>query len=141
MAADLAARTAELLTNLVPGRSEIFDELRAHYAHDLVFRDPIQEVHGIDAFLAMNERLLGRMKSLDWRIHAAFGDGHIALIEWTMIGKPRFGPEVTVDGATRVQARDGRVVDHRDYWDLSELAASIVPFGERVRHALLKPLA
>ena len=141
MAADLAARTADLLSNLVPGRPEVFDELRSHYAQDLVFRDPIQEVHGIEAFLAMNTRLLGRMKSLDWRIHSAFGDEHTALIEWTMIGKPRFGPEVAVDGATRVHAREGRVVDHRDYWDLSELAASAVSFGERVRHALLKPLA
>jgi hypothetical protein len=42
---------------------------------------------------------------------------------------------------TRVTLREGRVVHHRDYWDLAELAASGVPAGHRILRAALRPLA
>jgi ketosteroid isomerase-like protein len=137
----LPDRLAQLLPRLTPASPTIFDDLRALYADDLTFRDPIQEVHGIAAFLDLNRRLLGRMQTLAWDIHAAIGDDAYAVVEWTMRGKPKHGPAIAVDGVSRVRARDGRIVDHRDYWDLSELAASSVSFGERVRRTLLRPLA
>lgn len=36
-----------------------------YYAEDIVFRDSIQELHGIDAFLAMTERLTRRSSELE----------------------------------------------------------------------------
>ena len=137
----LPDRVAQLLPRLTPESSTIFDDLRALYADDLRFRDPIQELQGIDAFIDMNGRLLGRMQTLAWDIHGAIGDDAYAIVEWTMRGKPKLGPSIAVDGATRVRARGGRIIDHRDYWDLSELAASSVSFGERMRRTLLRPLA
>lgn len=137
----LPDRLAQLLPRLTPDSPTIFDDLRALYADDIVFRDPIQEVHGIAAFIDLNRRLLGRMQTLAWDIHAAIGDDAYAVVEWTMRGKPKRGPAIAVDGVSRVHARAGRIVDHRDYWDLSELAASSVSFGERVRRTLLRPLA
>jgi steroid Delta-isomerase len=137
----LPDRVARFLPRLVPNSPAIFDELRALYADDVRFRDPIQEVHGIAEFLELNRRLLDRMREIAWDIHAAIGDDSYAVVEWTMRGTPRRGPALAVDGVTRVRARGGRIVDHRDYWDLSELAASTLSFGERVRRALLRPLA
>lgn len=137
----LPQRLADLLSRLSPASPAIFDELSALYADDIRFRDPIQEVHGIGAFLDLNRRLLGRMQTLAWDIHAAVGDDAYAVVEWTMRGKPKHGPAIAVDGVSRARASKGRIVDHRDYWDLSELAASSVSFGERVRRTLLRPLA
>ncbi|MBA3460611.1 MAG: nuclear transport factor 2 family protein [Deltaproteobacteria bacterium] len=137
----LPQRLAEFLPRLVPGSPAVFDEIPRLYADTIRFRDPIQGVHGIAAFVDLNRRLLGRMQTLEWQIHAAIGDESYAVLEWTMRGKPKRGPALAVDGVTRVHAAGGRIVDHRDYWDLSELVASTVSFGERVRRAILRPLA
>lgn len=137
----LPQRLSALLVDIVPGRPEVFDLLREHYTDDVVFRDPIQTVHGLTDFLAMNERLLGKMKTLEWSILGAWGDDESATLEWTMRGKPKLGPRVEVDGMTRVRARDGKIYDHRDYWDLGELAASGLPGGKRVLRAVLRPFA
>lgn len=138
---EFPARFAEVLQGLVPGRPEVFDELSAFYAKDLVFRDPIQVVRGMADFLDMNRRLLGKMKTLEWEIVLAKGDDEHAILEWIMRGKPKFGPSVKVEGMTRALARDGLVYDHRDYWDLGELAASALPGGQKLLHALLSPFA
>ena len=137
----LPERVAQLLSRLVPGAPAVFDELRALYDDAVVFRDPIQEVHGLAAFLDVNRRMLARMRALSWQIHAAIGDESYAVIEWTMRGTPKRGPALSVDGVTRIRARGGKVVDHRDYWDLSEMFASTMSFGERVRRVLLRPIA
>ena len=137
----LPDRLARFLPRLVPGSAEIFDELRELYDDAIRFRDPIQEVHGLAAFLDVNRRMLARMRALEWDIHEAIGDDTYAVVEWTMRGTPKRGPALAVDGVTRVHARGGKIVDHRDYWDLSELFASTVSFGERVRRTLLRPLA
>ena len=61
----LPTALSEVLVHMVPNRPESFDELRALYADDVVFQDPIQIVRGWNAFREMNERLLGKMKTLD----------------------------------------------------------------------------
>ena len=138
---DFPTRFAKLLEGLVPDRPEAFEELGAFYTYDLVFRDPIQVVNGLPDFLDMNRRLLGKMKTLSWEIVLAKGDETHAVLEWTMRGKPKFGPGVKVEGMTRALARDGLIYDHRDYWDLGELAASALPGGQRILRAVLSPFA
>jgi hypothetical protein len=134
---NLAARLSEALVQLTPDRPEAIESMRPLYAADVVFRDPIQEVHGIDAFVAMNHPLLRRMRSLEWSIRTAKGDDAEVFLEWTARGKTKLGLKVSVDGMTRAQARNGRIYDHRDCWDLGELIASSVPGGKRIlpRHA------
>jgi steroid Delta-isomerase len=107
----------------------------------MVFRDPIQEVRGLDAFLAMNRRLLDRMRRLEWSVVSACGDESEAFLEWTMHGAPKMGPAVELSGVTRVRARDGLIVDHRDYWDMGELFASALPGGQRLLRLVRAPLA
>jgi hypothetical protein len=54
---------------------------------------------------------------------------------------PKIGPTIQVDGATHLRAKNGRVVYHRDYWDLGEMFASAIPGGHTALRFLLKPLA
>jgi ketosteroid isomerase-like protein len=138
----LAKRIETALVGLVPSRAdEAVQELGELYVEDMVFRDPIQEVHGLPAFLAMNRRLLKRMRSLAWTITLAEGSEDVALLEWTMRGVAKPGVKFQVDGMTRARARDGKVIDHRDYWDLGELALSPLPGGARLLRAMLSPFA
>jgi len=137
----IATRLRDALVALTPDRPDAIDGLRAIYTDDLVFRDPIQEVRGIDAFLSMNRRLLARMRTLEWIVVTATGDDEMIFLEWTMRGRTKLGPTVGVDGMTRARLRKGRIYDHRDYWDLGELVASSMPAGKRLLHALVSPLA
>jgi hypothetical protein len=81
------------------------------------------------------------MRGLTWDVVAVHGDEHEAMLEWTMTGVLRLGPRLQVSGVTRVRARGGLIVDHRDYWDLGEMFASAVPGGQRLLELLRKPFA
>lgn len=135
----LPQKLAQILPQVVPGKS--LAHLRELYTHDVLFRDPMQEVQGLDNFMAMNERLLGKMRSMEWIILGSWGDDESGTLEWMLRGKPKFGPEVAVDGMTRFKGRDGKVCEHRDYWDLGELAMSAIPGGQRLLRAVLSPFA
>ncbi|HVH42172.1 MAG TPA: nuclear transport factor 2 family protein [Labilithrix sp.] len=137
----LPNRLKDALAQLTPERPEAVEMLRALYTDDIVFRDPVQEVRGIHDFIAMNRRLLRRMRTLEWSIRTAKGDDTDAFLEWTMRGTLKLGPRLKVDGMTHARARDGRIFDHRDYWDLGELMASSVPGGQRILHTVLSPFA
>lgn len=137
----LPERLAVALKAVRPDSSDPIGQLRGLYADDMHFRDPIQQLDGLPAFLAMNEHLLKRLKKLDWEIRGARGDETYAMLEWTMRATTRFGAAMSVDGATVVHARAGRIVDHRDYWDVGEMMASLLPGGLRLLHLLRKPLA
>lgn len=137
----LAERLSAVLVGLTPDRPSAVADLRTLYAHDIAFRDPIQEVHGLEAFLAMNERMLRRMRRLTWTITLARGDEKMAVLEWRMSGAAKLGPKLELEGMTRVNARAGMIIEHRDYWDLGELAASALPGGRRLLRALRSPFA
>ena len=137
----LPERLRQALVGLTPDHPEALEKLRPLYAHDMVFRDPIQEARGIDAFVALNERLLRRVRRLDWHVSAVSGNDEEFFLEWHMSAAPKLGPAIEVSGVTRARARDGLIVDHRDYWDMGEMLASAVPGGQRLLHLLRLPFA
>jgi ketosteroid isomerase-like protein len=137
----LADQLAAALVAIRTDNPDALDGLDKLYAEDMRFRDPIQQLDGRAAFLAMNERLLRRMRTLTWQIHHAAGDDDHAMLEWTMRATTKLGLELSVDGTTVVRAHTGRIVDHRDYWDLGEMLASSVSWGLRLLHAVRRPLA
>jgi SnoaL-like domain len=138
---DLPFRLRDALMALSPDRPESVEVLRELYDETVEFRDPIQTLYGVDAFLAMNRRLLGRVRSLRFDVTSALGTDGEAYLEWTMHGAPKLGPRLQVQGVTHARAKNGKVVYHRDFWDLGELAASAVPGGRSALRLLLKPLA
>jgi limonene-1,2-epoxide hydrolase len=137
----LAARIAAALEGVTPANPEAPDHLRPFYAPDVRFRDPVQALTGIDAFLALNRRLLRRTKSIAWTIHYASGDEHDVTLEWSMRAVTRLRLAIEVDGMSRLRLANGLIVDHRDYWDVGEMLASIVPGASTVLRALRTPLA
>ena len=133
-------RTA--LVALTPDRAEeSIKALGELYDPAVVFRDPIQVVRGRDEFLALNRRLLKRMRTLTWVVTSEMGTDEEVFLEWTMRGAPSLGPALEVSGVTRARVRDGLVYDHRDYWDMGELIASALPGGSRILQMLRLPFA
>lgn len=137
----LADQLASALVAINTDNPDALAGLDLLYAEDLRFRDPIQQLNGRAAFFAMNEKLLHRMRALHWEIHHADGDDDHAMLEWTMHATTKLGVKLSVDGATVAHARNGQIIDHRDYWDVGEMFASSVPWGLRLLHVVRRPFA
>lgn len=98
-----------------PGPSA--DQWRAVYAPDVHFQDPTQERHGIEAYIAAQEALLGRCDDVFLEPGAVALQGDTGFVEWRMGLKIR-GIEFVYPGATRLRLGcDGRILEHRDYFD------------------------
>jgi limonene-1,2-epoxide hydrolase len=94
--------------------------VRKHYHPDVRFRDAIQTVHGRDAVIEMLLRFPQRCKELRCTVHRAVQEGNVIFVEWTteMVINDRI-PTLADDGCTRLLLdEEGRVIDHRDYFDL-----------------------
>lgn len=98
-----------------PAPSE--EQWRRAYANDVHFQDPTQERQGIAAYLEAQEGLLKRCDDVYLVPGAVAVEGNTAFVEWEM-GLKIKGIEFIYPGTTRLLFNDeGRIVDHRDYFD------------------------
>ena len=106
-----------------------------YYAQEIYFRDSIQEIHGIDDFKAMTERLTERSKDLKMQIVRAIQQENIIFIEWEMTIKFKRNPSSVLYGSSRVTLNDeGKIVEQRDYYDLwGDIFDNIPRFGKAYR--------
>ena len=90
---------------------------REAYSEDVVFEDPTQKKKGLKAYLDAQEGLLRRCDDVLLKPLAIACDGNTAFVEWEM-GLKIKGIEFMYPGATRLLLNDdGKIVDHRDYFD------------------------
>jgi limonene-1,2-epoxide hydrolase len=137
----LDAELFRALFTAQPFDDAAIDRAAEHYADDVVFTDPIQTVRGREAFVAMNKRLIARARELRFDVHTVTeGDGQI-FATWTMHLKMKGpAPAMRIDGVTHCALRGGKVVSHRDYWDLLGAAMDSVPLAGAVYKALVAKL-
>lgn len=90
-----------------------------YYSENIVFRDSIQEIKGLEEFKAMTERLTKRSKNLKMNVKNVIMDNNIIFLEWEMtIGYKKY-PDSILYGATRLNLdEEGKIIDQRDYYDL-----------------------
>ncbi len=90
---------------------------REAYSEEVVFEDPTQKKKGLKAYLEAQEGLLRRCDDVLLKPLAIACDGNTAFVEWEM-GLKIKGIEFIYPGATRLLLNDdGKIVDHRDYFD------------------------
>jgi len=93
------------------------EQWRAVYDDAVHFQDPTQEKRGIDAYIDAQEGLLRRCDDVFLEPGAVAISGETAFVEWTM-GLKIKGIEFVYPGTTRLHfGADGRIVEHRDYFD------------------------
>ena len=93
------------------------------YTPEAFFKDPFNEVHGIEAITRIFQHMFRQVDSPRFIItHSVMQDDQ-AFLTWDFLFRmKRFSAqEQCIRGATHVRfAIDGRVNFHRDYWDAAE---------------------
>jgi len=90
-----------------------------YYDEKIIFRDCIQELHGMKEFKAMTERLTKRSKNLNMKIVNALKDKNIIFIEWEMTISFKKNPSSVIYGSSRLTLNEeGNIIEQRDYYDL-----------------------
>ncbi len=93
------------------------EQWRALYDEAVHFTDPTQERQGLEAYIVAQEGLLQRCDDVFLEPGAVALRGDVAFVEWTM-GLKIKGIEFIYPGTSRLRlGADGRIVDHRDYFD------------------------
>jgi limonene-1,2-epoxide hydrolase len=111
-----------------------------YYHENIYFRDSIQEIRGIEEFVAMTRRLTDRSKDLSMKIVRCVQNDRIIFIEWEMTIKYKKNPSSILYGASRVTLNEeGKIIEQRDYYDLwGDIFDNIPRFGKAYRRFMKK---
>ena len=119
-----------------PDWSHIFP----YYHKELVFRDTIQRIDGIEEFTAMCNRLTARTKQLNMEIVSIAQNGNVIIFDWIMTMMFKKWPSTPLYGSTKLKlSDDGLIIEQRDYYDLwGDIFNNIPRFGKMYRRFLIK---
>ncbi len=111
-----------------------------YYDNDILFRDSVQELRGIEEFTAMTERLTKRSKDLSMKIVNAVMEENIVFLEWEMTIKFKKNPSSVLYGTSRLTlSENGKITAQRDYYDLwGDIFDNIPRFGKAYRRFMKK---
>ena len=100
------------------------DRLGDYYAEDAYFKDPFNEVRGIDAVRRVYAHMFETLENPRFVITQRMAQGGACWLAWEFhfgFRSMRKGQAQVVRGATHLLlAADGRIASHRDYWDAAE---------------------
>ncbi len=104
--------------------------LETIYHPQVTFIDPMHRVEGYDELLAYFEKLFDQITSCDFDVYHRIENADEAAIYWNMtlnFKQLKSGQPITVEGHSLLKAKDGKVIFHRDYFDLGALLYEHVP--------------
>jgi len=111
-----------------------------YYDDNILFRDSIQKIRGIEEFKAMTERLTKRSKDLKMNIINAVMEENIIFLEWEMTLSFKKYPSSVLYGSSRLTLnKEGKITEQRDYYDLwGDIFDNIPRFGKAYRKFMIK---
>lgn len=116
-----------------------WSHLLPYYAEDIHFQDTVQEIHGIEAFRAMVERLARRSKELRMKVLRAQKEGNTIFVEWEMTIHFRRTRTAVLPGVSRLTLNEaGQICEQRDYYDLWGAIFDHIPVVNRLYRAFMR---
>jgi steroid delta-isomerase len=113
------------------------ERLAEFYTEDAYFKDPFNEVRGIEAIQRIYRHMFKQMVTPRFRIIHRIVDPHgdVMLVWECWFHSRLLGGEQCLHGVSHVRfAMDGRIDFHRDYWDAAdELYAKLPLLGGLMR--------
>lgn len=117
------------------------DSLATLYADDARFRDPFNDVRGRAAVARIFSHMYSQVDAPRFEVTSSQCVADTAWLEWVMHFEMRGRPQAIV-GATRLLFdAQGRVTDHRDYWDAAQELYEKLPLIGGLLRALRRRLA
>jgi limonene-1,2-epoxide hydrolase len=106
-----------------------------YYDSEIVFKDSIQEIRGIQEFQKMTQRLARRSNELYMKVLRATMENNIIFVEWEMTIKYKRTRRSVLFGASRVTLNEnGKIIEQRDYYDLwGDIFDNVPGFGKVYR--------
>ena len=105
------------------GRERLRERIASVYAEHAAFKDPFNEVTGIDAITAIFAHMFEQVDNPRFMVTSTVLQGPQAFLTWDFLfTMKRFSKEPQrIRGATHIVfGDDGMVTVHRDYWDAAE---------------------
>tara|TARA_B100000676_G_C18091173_1_gene859930 strand:- start:6062 stop:6478 length:417 start_codon:yes stop_codon:yes gene_type:complete len=97
---------------------DTLNDLSLYVTQDVCFKDPFNNVRGVDAMERIFHHMFNNMQTVKFRVHKIASEGQVCFMSWRFEGKLR-GKGWAFDGASVMRfADDGRVAEHTDYWDV-----------------------
>jgi limonene-1,2-epoxide hydrolase len=100
------------------------------YHKEVVFRDPLHEVHGLDNLYDYFAAMYENTEACKFEILHSQQSGDSGFITWRMhLNHPRLkgGDTVLVDGCSQIGFTDQRISFHRDYFDAGQMLYENLP--------------
>lgn len=110
--------------------SENMQTLADIYHPEVVFIDPVHEIHGRDALSQYFANAYARLQQCEFTALDKMEQEQQGFISWRMqfchpaIGN---GKSIHVDGCSVLRWQDGLIKYHRDYYDLNEMVYQHLP--------------
>jgi ketosteroid isomerase-like protein len=110
--------------------SQNMQQLADVYHPDVVFIDPVHEIHGRNALHQYFNHVYARLRHCEFAGQDKMERGEQGFFSWQMrfthpaIGN---GKMIVVAGCSVLRWQDGLVVYHRDYYDLDEMVYQHLP--------------
>lgn len=103
--------------------AEKLPQLAQIYTESARFKDPFNEVQGVPAIRAIFEHMFRTLEAPRFIVHDTVVQGPQCFLTWDFVFslKGRSLPPLVVRGGSHLKlADDGRISEHRDYWDVAE---------------------
>jgi steroid Delta-isomerase len=116
-------------------------DLKQIYTEDVFFKDPFNEVNGIQHVITIFDHMFHQLDQPRFVVTTHVSQGDQAFLTWDFLFKmKRFNRnEQCIRGASHIRfAADGRVCYHRDYWDVAEELYEKLPIIGSVMRGLKK---
>ncbi|MGC9320967.1 MAG: nuclear transport factor 2 family protein [Kosmotogaceae bacterium] len=111
-----------------------------YYDDNILFKDTIQEIRGIEEFKKMTERLAERSKELKMAVLRVIKEDNVVFVEWEMTILFKKTRTSVIYGASRLSlSEDGKIIEQRDYYDLwGDIFDNIPSFRKPYRRFMRK---
>lgn len=104
-------------------RASLRARLELIYASDAQFKDPFNEVRGVEAIVRIFQHMFEQVDQPRFVVTSTVLQGDDAFLTWEFLFRmKRFSGEAQcIRGATHIRFdTNGAVMTHRDYWDAAE---------------------
>jgi len=111
-----------------------------YYDGNILFKDTIQEIRGIEEFKKMTERLAERSKELKMAVLRVIKEDNVVFVEWEMTILFKKTRTSVIYGASRLSlSEEGKIIEQRDYYDLwGDIFDNIPSFRKPYRRFMRK---